>query len=89
MYCYRVIPFRLKNAGATYHRLVNNMFKKQIGINMEVYINDMLVKILRVKQQLADLEETFDTFRRYLMKLNLDKCAFGVVVGKFLRFMIS
>ena len=43
LYCYRVMPFELKNAGATYQRLVNQMFKKQIGRNVEVYVNDMLV----------------------------------------------
>ena len=44
MYCYQVMPFGLKNVGATYQRLVNKMFQKQIGTSMEVYIDDMLVK---------------------------------------------
>ena len=44
LYCYKVMPFGLKNAGATYQRLVNQMFNKQIGRTMEVYVNDMLVK---------------------------------------------
>ena len=63
LYCYKVLPFKLKNAGATYQRLMNKMFSKQIGKNMEVYVDDMLVKS---KEELAhrdDLKETFATLR--------------------------
>ena len=66
----------LKNEGATYQRLVNQMFSKQLLRNMEVYVNDMLVKIREAKTHLADLQEAFDTLRRYKMKLNLAKCLF-------------
>ena len=89
LYCYKVMPFRLKNAGATYQRLVNKMFNKQIGRNMEVYVDDMLVKS---KEELAHLDnhrETFATLKQYQMKLNLSKCVFRVVSGKFLGFMVS
>ena len=86
LYCYRVIPFRLKNAGATYQRLVNQMFKKQIGRNFEVYVDDMLVKS---RKEEDDLRETFNTLRQYHMKLNPSKCAFGVSSGKFLGFIVS
>ena len=89
LYCYRVMPFRLKNARATYQRLVNQMFKKQIGRNVEVYIDDMLVKSKEEKDQLDNLKETFKTLRQYSMKLNLSKCAFGVSSGKFLGFTVS
>ena len=89
LYCYKVMPFGLKNASATYQRLVNRMFNKQIGINMEVYMDDMLVKSKEDKTLLEDLLETFDTLRRYKMKLNLAKCIFGVSLGKFLGFMVS
>ena len=88
-YCYRVMPFGLKNAGATYQRLVNQMFKKQIGRNMEVYVDDMLVKSKDEEDHLDDLKETLTTLRQYSMKLNPSKCAFGVSLGKFLRFMVS
>ena len=58
-YCYRVMPFGLKNAGATYQRLVNRMFQKQIGTTMEVYIDDMLVKSPTAKLHIAHLSEAF------------------------------
>ena len=74
LYCYRVISFGLKNAGATYQRLVNQMFSKQIGWNMEVYVDDMLAKSRKAELHLDDLPETFDTLRKYQMKLNSVKC---------------
>ena len=61
--CYKVMPFGLKNAEATYQRLVNHMFRPQIGQNVEVYVDDMLVKSLDEKRHLDDVQETFDTFR--------------------------
>ena len=63
-YC-KVMPFKLKNVGVTYQRLVNKMFSKQIGRNMEVYVDDMLVKSKEGLAHLDDLRETFATFRRY------------------------
>ena len=88
-YCYKVMPFGLKNAGPTYQRLVNKMFSKQIGRNMEVYVDDILVKIKEELVHLDDFRETFATLRQYQMKLNPSKCAFGVASGKFLGFMVS
>ena len=67
LFCYKVMPFGLKNAGATYQRLVNHMFRPQIGRNVEVYVDDMLVKSLDKGKHLDDLQETFDTLRRYNM----------------------
>jgi hypothetical protein len=61
LYCYRVIPFRLKNAGATYQRLVNRIFCEQIGQNIEVYVDDMLVKTIQGKDHIANLPEAFNT----------------------------
>ena len=58
-YCYQVIPFGLKNVGATYQRLVDKMFQKQIGASMEVYIDDMLVKLVKVELHIAHLAESF------------------------------
>ena len=58
-YCYRVMPFGLKNAGATYQRLVNRMFQKQIGASMEVYIDDMLVKSTTAELHIAHLVKHF------------------------------
>ena len=65
------------------------MFYRQIGRNIEVYVDDMLMKSKRVELHLDDLRETFDTLRNYQMRLNPAKCVFGVSSGKFLRFMVS
>ena len=70
LFCYKVMPFRLKNVGATYQRLINKMFAHQIGRNVQVYVDDMLVKNLREDDHLDDLRETFNTLRSYNMKLN-------------------
>ena len=83
------MPFGLKNAGATYQRLVNKMFVRQIGWNVEVYIDDMLVKSKEEDHHLNDLRETFETLCLYRVKLNPSKCMFGVLSGKFLGFMVS
>ena len=89
LFCYEIMPFGLKNARATYQRLVNHMFRPQIGRNVEVYVDDMLVKSLDEGKHLDDLQETFNTLRQYNMKLNPSKCVFGVASGKFLGFMGS
>ena len=68
------MPFGLKNARATYQRLVNSMFSHQIERNVEVYVNDMLEKSNDETDHLDDLRETFNTLRKYKMKLNLTKC---------------
>ena len=83
------MSFGLKNAGATYQRLMNKMFTHQIGRNVQVYVDDMLVKSLRKNDHLNDLQETFDILRSYNMKLNPSKCVFEVTAGKFLGFMVS
>jgi hypothetical protein len=89
LYCYKMMPFGLKNAGATYQRLVNKMFRDKIRRNIEVYVDNMLVKSIRAVGHIADLRETFETLRSHKMKLNLAKCAFGVSSRKFLGFMVS
>ena len=89
LFCYKVMPFGLKNVGATYQRLINKMFTHQLGRSVQVYVDDMLVKSVRENDHLSDLQETFNTFRSYNMKLNPSKCAFGVTAGKFLGFMVS
>ncbi|XP_022897821.1 uncharacterized protein LOC111411533 [Olea europaea var. sylvestris] len=89
IYCYKVMPFGLKNAGATYQRLVNKVFAGMIGRNIEAYVDDMVVKSKQVGNHVLDLEEVFATLCKYRMKLNPKKCAFGVASGKFLGFMIT
>ncbi|KAJ0885315.1 putative nucleotidyltransferase, Ribonuclease H [Helianthus annuus] len=89
IYCYIAMPFGLRNAGATYQRLVNMMFKDQIGQTMEVYIDDMVVKSIKAEDHLRDMEEAFDILDKYNMKLNPSKCHFGVKAGKFLGSMVT
>ena len=88
-FCYKVMSFSLKNTGATYQRLMNKMFAHQIGRNVQIYVDDMLVKSRKEDDHLDDLRETFNTLCSYNMKLNLGKCAFRVMAGKFLRFIVS
>jgi len=78
LYCYKMMPFGLKNAGATYQRLVNKVFEPLIGKTMEVYVDDMITKSIKEVDHAQDLEETFKLLRTYVMKLNPKKCTFGV-----------
>ena len=89
LYCYIGMPFGLLNAGATYQRLVNMMFEKQIGKTMEVYVDDMLVKSREASDHIGHLAEMFSILRKYRMKLNPQKCVFGVESGKFLGFIVN
>jgi len=77
-YCYQVMPFGLKNAGATYQRLMDRVFKDQVGQNVEVYVDDMVVKSATFDQHLTDLDEVFGQLRKFNMRLNPAKCVFGV-----------
>ncbi|XP_070002171.1 uncharacterized protein [Nicotiana sylvestris] len=88
-YCYKVMPFGLKNASATYQRLVTKMFQEHLGKTMEVYIDDMLVKTQHSGDHISHLSDTFQILQKFNMKLNLEKCAFGVALGKFLGFLVS
>ncbi|KAL0677561.1 hypothetical protein Bca4012_005542 [Brassica carinata] len=88
-YCYKVMPFGLKNAGATYQRLVNRMLFKQLGKTMEVYIDDMLVKSLQAKDHVSHLEECFAQLNSHNMKLNPTKCRFAVASGEFLGYLVT
>ena len=88
LYCYKIIPFELKNARTTYQRLVNKMFAELLGKSMKVYVDAMLVKNLQVEQHIQHLEQTFLVLSKYKMRLNLAKYAFRVASGKFLEFMV-
>nr|KYP46857.1 Retrovirus-related Pol polyprotein from transposon 412 family [Cajanus cajan] len=88
-FCYKVMPFGLKNAGATYQRLMDKVFQRQIGRNMDIYVDDMVVRSNSVADHLADLSEVFGELRKHNMRLNPEKCTFGVKGGKFLGFMLS
>ena len=83
------MPFRLKNAGATYKRLVNKMFADYLGDTIEAYIDDMLVKSLHADQYLDHLCQAFEVLQKYNMKLNPTKCSLSVASDKFLGFMVT
>ncbi|GKV48228.1 hypothetical protein SLEP1_g55054 [Rubroshorea leprosula] len=89
IYCYVMMPFGLKNAGATYQKLVQIIFKLQIDRNIEVYVDDMIVTSIRAEDHIDDLDETFQNLRRAQMKLNPLKCTFAVESGKFLGYVVS
>ncbi|XP_075473861.1 uncharacterized protein LOC142504905 [Primulina tabacum] len=88
-FCYVVLPFGLKNAGATNQRLMNHVFQRQIGRNIEVYVDDILIKTREVSCFIDDLAEIFTTLKQYGIKLNPAKCVFGVRSGKFLGFLVT
>jgi hypothetical protein len=83
-----VMTFGLKNAGATYQRAMNLIFHELLGNTVEVYIDDIVVKSAEFSSHIADLRKAFDKMRRYGLKMNPRKCAFGVSAGKFLGFVI-
>ncbi|GJX28519.1 reverse transcriptase domain-containing protein [Tanacetum coccineum] len=83
------MPFGLKNAGATYQRLVDKVFNDQIGRNLEAYVDDMVIKSTSEEDMLADIKETFLRFRLINMKLNPKKCSFGIEEGPFLGHLIT
>ena len=87
-YHYKVMPFGLKNAGSTYQRMMTKMFKSQLGKNIEIYIDDMVVKSKMVSEYLGDLRTIFEILRNHKLRLNASKCSFGVGSGKFLGYMV-
>ncbi|GJW17225.1 reverse transcriptase domain-containing protein [Tanacetum coccineum] len=84
IYCYSKMSFGLRNAGATYQRLVDKVFYKQIGRNLEVYMDDLVIKSRTEDEIIRDIKETFKTLREINMKLNPKKCTFGMEEGMFL-----
>lgn len=88
-YYFLIMPFGLKNVGATYQRIVNMIFKESMGKTVEVYVDDMIVKSTQQKNHLHDLSQAFETLRKYQLKLNPAKCIFGVRGGRFLEYMVS
>jgi hypothetical protein len=89
VFCYQVMPFGLKNAGATYQRMMQNCLESQIGQNIQVYINDVVITTRKEESLISDLAETFDNLNRYKLKLNPTKCSFGVSAGQLLGFLVS
>jgi hypothetical protein len=89
VYCYMTMPFGLKNAEATYQRCMQACLKEQIGRNIKVYVDDIVIKTAKAGSLLDDLRETFANLDRYSIKLNLKKCSFGVPTGQPLGYLIS
>jgi hypothetical protein len=88
-YCYLTMPFGLRNAGATYQRCMQKCLHDQIYKNVQVYVDDVVIKTKESKTLIDDLRETFANLRRFRMKLNPAKCTFGVPAGKLLGFLVS
>ena len=88
-YNYKVMPFGLKNAGSTYQRMMTKMFKPQLGKNIKVYIDDMVVKSKEVFDHVDDLGNIFGTLRKLKLRLNASKCFFWVGSRKFLGYMVT
>ena len=88
-YHYKVMSFGLKNTGSTYQRMMTRMFELQLGKNIEIYVDDMVVKSKVVSGYLGDLGGIFDVLRRHKLRLNASKCSFGVRSGKFLGYMVT
>ncbi|KAM1506182.1 hypothetical protein ACFXTO_002081 [Malus domestica] len=89
IYCYKVIPFGLKNAGATYQRAMQKIFNDMLHKNVECYVDDVVVKTKKRSNHLKDLRVVFGRLRKYNLKMNPLKCAFGVTSGKFLGFIVK
>jgi len=88
-YHYTIMPFGLKNVETTYQQMMMRMFRDKIGRTVEVYIDDMVVKSKRKVRHIDDLKEVFEVLRCHKLRLNVDKCAFGVRPGKFLGYLIT
>ena len=88
-YHYKVMPFGLKNIGSTYQRMMTKMFEAQMGKNIEVYIDDMVVKSKMEFEHIGDLTNIFQILRGHKLCLNVSKCSFGVGSGKFLGYMVT
>ena len=88
-YHYKVMPFGLKNEGSTYQQMMTKMFEPQLGKNVEVYIDDMVVKSKLVSEHLTDLTSIFEILREHKLRLNASKCSFGVGSGKFLGYIVT
>ena len=88
-YHYKVMPFGLKNVGATYQRMMAKMFKLQLEKNIEIYIDNMVVKSKVESEHVNDLGNIFAILRKHKLRLNASKCSFGVGFGKFLGYMVT
>ncbi|KAK9071736.1 hypothetical protein SSX86_008165 [Deinandra increscens subsp. villosa] len=89
LFCYKKMSFGLKNAGATYQRLMDKTFQSQVGRNLEAYVDDVVIKSSHEEDMIKDIEETFKNLRGINMKLNPKKCSFAMEEGKFLGVLVN
>jgi hypothetical protein len=87
VYCYTTMPFGLKNAGATYQRCMQACLKEQIGCNVEVDVDNIIIKFAKADSLLDDLHKIFTNLDRYSIKLNPKKCFFGVPIAQLLGYL--
>jgi hypothetical protein len=83
-----IMTFGLKNAGATYRRAMNIIFHDLLRVLMEVYIDNIVVKLVGFKEHMADLKLSLERMKKYRLRMNPLKCAFGVTSGRFLGFIV-
>ena len=88
-YHYKVMSFGLKNARSTYQRMMTRIFESLLGKNIEIYIDDMVVKSKMISKHLGDLRIIFEILKNYKLRLNASKCSFGIRSGKFLGYMVT
>ncbi|PKI50521.1 hypothetical protein CRG98_029075 [Punica granatum] len=88
-FCYKVMPFGLKNARATYQRAMVTLFHDMMHKEIEVYVDDMIAKSKEGEDHLVNLKWLFERLKKYKLRLNLAKCTFGVKSGKLLGFVVS
>ncbi|GMJ04398.1 hypothetical protein HRI_004109000 [Hibiscus trionum] len=88
-YCYKVMPFGLKNAGATYQWAMVTLFHDTMHKEVKLYIDDMIAKSQSKEEHIQNLKKLFLRLRKYQLKLNPNKCTFGVTYGKLLGFVVS
>ena len=88
-YCYTVIPFGLKNASVTYQRMAKTLLHDMMHNEVEVYVDDMIMKSKEREGQIINLRKFFERVKEYRMGLNPQKCTFGVTIGKLLGFLVN
>lgn len=88
-FCYKVMPFGLKNAWATYQRAMVTLFHDMVHKEIECYMDDMIAKSHTEEKHLINLRKLFERLRKFMLRINPNKCTFGVGSGKLLGFLIS
>jgi hypothetical protein len=88
MYCYTTMPFGLQNAGATYPCCMNHVFGNHIGSTVEAYVDDIVVKTRKADNLVVGLETAFACLRAKNVRLNPEKCVFGISRGMLLGFIV-